>query len=146
MGAIGEMTLEDAAREATGNWRSWTCFVWDREREIDAPENWSIVYTHNRDSGLLDQSNADVIAYALKRFTTGTRRRSLREPRALQSGVDGFTFESGVTVGSRTRSALPYPLRATGRLPVLGENDYTEREQGHPRQRGGRLLATEEPV
>jgi len=39
MGAIGEMTLEDAAREATGNWKSWTCFVWDRKLEIDDPES-----------------------------------------------------------------------------------------------------------
>ena len=69
MGAIGEITLEDAAREAAGNWRSWTCFVWDREREIDDAENWSIVYTHNRDSGLLAQSNAAAIADVLRPFS-----------------------------------------------------------------------------
>ena len=66
MGTIGEMTLEDAACEAAGNWRSWTCFVWGREREIDDAENWSIIYSHNRDSGLLDQSNAAAMADALR--------------------------------------------------------------------------------
>jgi hypothetical protein len=69
MGTIGEMNLEDAAREAAGNWRSWTCFVWDRLQEIHDPECWSMVYTHNRDSGLLAQSNAAVIAEALMSFS-----------------------------------------------------------------------------
>ena len=26
MSMIGELTLEDAAKEAAGNWQSWTCF------------------------------------------------------------------------------------------------------------------------
>ena len=65
----GKPDAEDAAREAAGNWRSWTCFVWDREREIDDAENWSIVYTHNRDSGLLAQSNAAAIADVLRPFS-----------------------------------------------------------------------------
>jgi hypothetical protein len=60
------MTLEDAAKQAAGNWKSWTCFVWCRESEIADTDNWAIIYTHNRDSGLLDQSNADAIAEALE--------------------------------------------------------------------------------
>jgi hypothetical protein len=55
MGAIGEMTVEDAARAAAGNWKRFSCFCWDRLREIDDPDAWAIVYTHNSDSGLLDQ-------------------------------------------------------------------------------------------
>jgi hypothetical protein len=66
MTALGELTLEDAAKEAAGNWRSWTCFVWNRERDLSDPESWAIIYTHNRDSGLLDQSNA--ISKAMERF------------------------------------------------------------------------------
>jgi hypothetical protein len=71
MSTLAEMTLEDAAEYAAGNWRSWACFVWFRESEIAVPEDWSIIYTHNRDSGLLDQSNADRIAKALEPFTEG---------------------------------------------------------------------------
>src|ERR1017187_1225353 len=56
---VGEMTLEDAAREAAGNWKRFESFCWFRERDLDDPENWAIIYTHNRDSRLLDQSNAD---------------------------------------------------------------------------------------
>ena len=29
MSMVGEMTLEDAAKQLGGNWKSWTCFVWD---------------------------------------------------------------------------------------------------------------------
>ena len=54
MVTIGDITLEGAARAMAGNWRSWTCFVWDRRHDLRDPENWSIVYTNNRDSGLLD--------------------------------------------------------------------------------------------
>lgn len=62
MTTIGEMTLKDAAREAAGNWKRFDCFCWDRLHDIDDPDDWTIIYTHNRDSRLLDQSNADAIA------------------------------------------------------------------------------------
>src|SRR4051812_32101983 len=71
MTMLGEMTLEDAAAQAAGNWRRFTCFVWDRQREIDDPDAWAIIYTYNRDSGLLDLSNASVIAEAMEPFTDG---------------------------------------------------------------------------
>ena len=45
------MTLEDAAKEAAGNWQHFESFVWFRDSEIDDPDNWAIIYTHNRDSG-----------------------------------------------------------------------------------------------
>ena len=30
MTMLGEMTLEDAAKEAAGNWQHLECFVWDQ--------------------------------------------------------------------------------------------------------------------
>jgi hypothetical protein len=87
MGAIGEMTLEHVAREAAGNWRSWTCFVWGREREIDDAENWSIIYTHNRDNVLLAQSNASVIAVALKSFSETENPDVVFEPAVHSPGT-----------------------------------------------------------
>ena len=89
MNALGELTLEDAAKDAAGNWQSWTCFVWDRERDLADPDNWSIIYTHNRDSGLLDQSNADAIAEAMEPFTDGD------DPDVV--------MESHCSLGSRSR-------------------------------------------
>jgi len=60
---LDEFDLETAAREARGNWQKFDCFGW-HDRPEDC-EEWAIVYTHNRDSDLLDQSNADAIDEAL---------------------------------------------------------------------------------
>jgi hypothetical protein len=128
---IGEMTLEEAARKAAGNWRSWTCFVWDRQREITDPENWSILYTHNRDSGLLDQSNAEVIAKALTPFTTGEDANVVLESHAhwAVGHVDGFSirvYRAGeITDAFRTYHAL---CEQQADYSVLDESDYAERE------------------
>ena len=43
-------------------------FSWDRSNEIDDADQFCLVYTHNRDSGLLDQSNAEAIRQAMKPF------------------------------------------------------------------------------
>ncbi len=107
MATIGEMTLEDAALEAACNWRTWTCFVWDRKPEIGDPENWSIVYTHNRDSGLLDQSNAEVIAKAMKPFAAANDPDVVFESHShwAVGHVTGSASGSTVTARLPTRSA-----------------------------------------
>ena len=65
---IGQLTVEEAAKEAVGNWMEFDCFSWHGSHEIEDADQFCIVYTHHRDSGLLDQSNADVIAEAMERF------------------------------------------------------------------------------
>ena len=77
------------AKEAAGNWREFDCFAWfDQPADAD---NWTIVYTSNRDSGLIDQSNAAAIDKVLRRFKADVRsgaplplggrlRRWLRHP------------------------------------------------------------------
>ena len=60
------MNIEQRAKELAGNWRNFNNFSWH-----DQPENaedYAIVYTHNRDSGLLEKSNAKAIALALEPF------------------------------------------------------------------------------
>ncbi len=131
MSMIGEMTLEDAAHEAAGNWRSWTCFVWDRERELDDPESWCIVYTHNRDSGLLDMSNAEVIAKAMKPISAGNDPDVDFESHShwAVGHVDGFSirvFRDGeITDAFRTYHGLSERL---AEYSILDESDYSERE------------------
>ena len=102
MSMLGELTLEDAAHEAAGNWRSWTCFVWDREREIPDSDNWAIIYTFNRDSGLLTMSNADVIAKAMEPFTETTTRMSFL--RAMTTGQSGTWMGSASGFTGTVRS------------------------------------------
>jgi hypothetical protein len=131
MATIGEMTIEDAAREAAGNWRSWTCFVWNRLRNIDDPECWSIVYTHNRDSGLLAQSNAAMIAEALRPFSEIENPDVVFESHShwAVGHVDGFSmrvYRAGeVTNAFRAYHGLMERLEA---YPVLDESDYGRRE------------------
>ena len=131
MVTIGEMTLEDAARTKAGNWRSWTCFVWDRKHDLRDPENWSIIYTHHRDSGLLDQSNAEVIAKTLTPFTTNEDPDVVFESHAhwAVGHVDGFSIrvyrDGEITDAFRAYRGLMERLDGN---PVLDEADYGRRE------------------
>jgi len=60
-----DMTVEMAAVEARGNWRKFDSFSWWGGDDEWVRDDVGIVYTSNRDSGLLDLSNASVIAAAL---------------------------------------------------------------------------------
>ena len=131
METIGEITLEDAARKAAGNWQSWTCFVWFRDSEAGDPGSWSIVYTHNRDAGLLKQSNAEFIAKALKPYTGGEDPDVVLESHShwAVGHVDGFSirvYRGGViTDAFRAYHDL---LERLAEYPILDESDYAERE------------------
>jgi hypothetical protein len=131
METIGEMTLEDAARKAAGNWQSWTCFVWFRDSEVGDLQSWSIIYTHNRNSGLLKQSNAEVIAKALNPFTTGDEPDVVFERHShwAVGHVDGFSIrvyrDGEITDAFRAYHELTERL---AEYPILDETDYAERE------------------
>lgn len=71
MSSIAGLDIEEAAKAAAGNWQRFSSFVWWRAREIFDAEQHAIIFTHHRDSGLLDQSNAAIIAKKLDPFTEG---------------------------------------------------------------------------
>src|SRR6516225_1706087 len=131
MGTIGEMTLEEAASQAAGNWKRYSCFCWDRLREIDDPDDWAIIYTHHRDSGLLDQSNAAAIADALRPFSETNNPDVVFESHAhwAVGHVDGFSMRvyrvDAITDAFRTYHELSERL---AEYPILEESDYAERE------------------
>lgn len=58
-------SLQDAAEDAAGNWARFDSFVWWEKPEN--PEEWTVVYTNNRDSGPLDRSNANAIAKEMEK-------------------------------------------------------------------------------
>ena len=58
---LGTLDIDEAAKKAAANWQKFDSFIWFRDRDLDDADKWAIIYTHNRDSGLLDQSNASVI-------------------------------------------------------------------------------------
>ena len=131
MTAIGEMALEDAAREAAGNRSRFNSFVWDRLHELDDPEGWAIIYPHNRDSRLLDMSNADAIAEAMEPFTDGDDPDVVMEShghwavghvdsfsiRVFRDGEDTDAFQSYHDIAERLSD-----------YPILDEGDCGERE------------------
>ncbi len=128
---IGELTIEDAAKEAAANWRRFTCFVWDRARDLHDADDWAITYTHNRDSGLLDLSNAAAIAEALTPFTEAADPDVVFESHShwAVGHVDGFSvrvFRDGeITEAFRTYHDLAERMAD---YPILDESDYGERE------------------
>jgi hypothetical protein len=128
---LGELTLQDAAREAAGNWRHFECFSWHRGRELNDAENWTIIYTHNRDSGLLDQSNAAAIAEAMDTFTKGKNPDAVPEHHHHWAcgWADGFSIR--VYRGHRiTRAFKAYHALAQrlAQYPLLDEDDFSRRE------------------
>jgi hypothetical protein len=127
----GAMGLEPAAKAAAGNWGKFECFVWDRERDLDDPGSWAIIYTHNRDSGLLDQSNAAAIEEVMRPFTDGDDPDVVFESHShwAVGHVDGASirvFRDGqITEAFTAYHALAQRLAD---YPILDEEDYSRRE------------------
>jgi hypothetical protein len=63
--------VEAAARQLAGNWRDFDCFAWRRGYDLEDADQWAILYTSGRDSGLLAQSNHAEITKLLAPFTEG---------------------------------------------------------------------------
>jgi len=128
---LGDLTIEEAANESAGNWRTFDCFVWWREQEMDDADDWMIHYSHHRDSGLLDQSNAQQIREALAPFTDGDDPYVVKESHSHRAvgHIDGFSlrvFRNGkITEAFRTFHKLMESLAA---YPILNEEDFSNRE------------------
>jgi len=128
---LGEMDLEAAAKAAAGNWRQFECFCWHRAGELPDAEKWAIIYTHHRDSGLLDQSNAAAIEEALMRFTESDDPNVVFEShfRWAVGHVDGMSIRvyrrGRITKAFRTYHELAQQMAD---YPVLDESDYSDRE------------------
>jgi len=128
---LGELELESAAKEAAGNWRHFECFAWHRASDLDDADNWCLVYTHHRDSELLDQSNAVVIEKMLEPFTKGKNPDVVAEHH--HHWAVGWADGYGIRVFRRGRitKALRKYHELAVRLadyPVLDEEDYSARE------------------
>jgi len=126
---LGEFDLETGAREARGNWQKFDSFGW-HDRPEDGAE-WAIVYTHNRDSDLLDQSNADAIDKALAPFTEGDNP----DVRAEHHGHWACGWIDGYAIHVYRNGQITEAFRAYHELaarladyPVLDEEDFSRRE------------------
>lgn len=132
MRTLGTLDLEDAAKKAAGNWQRFDSFVWFRDKDIEDADRWAIIYTHNRDSGLLDQSNASVIAKAIAPFTEGDDPDVVFESHShwAVGHVDGFSVRVFDGDGEITEAFRKYHelAEAMHDYAILDEEDYSERE------------------
>ena len=97
------------------------------------PGDWAIIYTHHRDSGLMDQSNAAAIEEALKPFTEGDDPDVVFESHFhwAVGHIEGFS----VRVYRRGRGRITKAFKAYHALAermaqyqILNESDYCDRE------------------
>lgn len=132
MPTLGTLTLEVAAQKAAGNWQRFDSFVWFRDHDVEDADQWAIIYTHNRDSRLLDQSNAAVIAKAMVPFTEGDDPDVVFESHShwAVGHVDGFSVRVFDGDGEITEAFHKYHelAEAMDGYPILDESDYSERE------------------
>ena len=119
------MSIEIAARKYAGNHESFDSFCW-----FDAPEDaeqWAIVYTHNRDSSILDRCNAEAIAKALAPFEDA---RESRHNHWVCGWVEGFAIrvyrDGQITEAFQTYYDLQCKMND---YPVLDESRLGEMEQ-----------------
>jgi hypothetical protein len=126
---LGEMELEAAASEAAGNWRKFNSFAWHRQNELHKPDDWAIFYTHHRDSGILDQSNAAAIEEALTPFTKNGDVVFESHFHWAVGHIDGFSVRV-VRRGRITKAFKAYHALAErlAQYPILNEDDYFARE------------------
>jgi len=131
MSSLGTMDLEAAAKQPAGNWRKFECFAWHRAYDLDDADSFAIIYTHHRDSGLLDQSNAEAIRKALEPFTEGDDPDVIEESHSswLVGWIDGFAvrvFRDGqITEAFKAYHEIAERL---AEYPVLSDEDYSHRE------------------
>ncbi len=127
---IEETEIEAAANEAAGNWMKFDSFYWFRD-DIQDAEKWAIIYTHHRDSGLLDLSNASVIEKSLETFTDGDDPDVILESHNhwAVGHIDGFSIR--VFRDGKITDAFRKYHKLNERMddyPVLDEDDYSNRE------------------
>ena len=124
--------IEEAAQKVAGNWKHFDSFVWFRDRELDDADQWAVVYTNNRDSRMLDQSNAAFIAEALEPFAEGDDPDVVFESHHhwAVGHVDGFSIRVFHRNGEITEAFTKYHELAErmADYPTLDESDYSERE------------------
>lgn len=121
---------ESFAKKAAGNHLRFESFHWSDEPQ-EGSENWTIVYTHNRDSGLLEQSNAACIAKKLQKYIkNGTDVFSEHHSHWACGWVEGYAIRVYTAEGTITEAFKAWcDLQdAIAYYPVLDEEDYSRRE------------------
>jgi hypothetical protein len=132
MSSIAGLDIEEAANQAAGNWQKFDSFVWWRARELERPEDFTVYYTHHRDSGLLDQSNHVVISKAMEKFMDGDDPDVIVEDHShwAVGWIKGFAvrvFDDNGEITDAYRCLHELQERMAD-FPILDESLYSEME------------------
>ena len=120
-------SLEQRAKECAGNWLEFESFCWHGQPE-DA-HDWHVWYTENRDSGLLEQSNAEQINKSLGQFIESGDVVAERHRHWAVGWVAGYAirvYKNGTITPAFIKCAEL--LEALEEYPVLNEEHYGELE------------------
>jgi hypothetical protein len=123
-----DQDVDKLAHEAAGNWKEFESFAWfDRPEDAD---RWCIVYTSNRDSGLVDESNADAIEEIMSDPAFEDDVRSESHSHWAVGHVDGFSIRCFGDDGAATKAfkAMVDIARKLEDYPLLDEDDHSRRE------------------
>lgn len=129
--SLGSLALAEAAKTAAGNWKKYETFCWHRAHVLEDAENWTVHYTHHRDSGLLAESNGAAIGKELEPFLEDDNADVMAETHNhwAVGWVAGFAVrvfrKKRITPAFRLLHDLAVKLEE---YPVLDEQDYARRE------------------
>ena len=113
------------------NWRMFGSFYWNWSKQgIDDPDLWSIIYTHNRDSTLIDESNASAIDKAMASFVIDGSAYTEDHNHWAVGWIKGYSVRVYGNDGQPTPAiAAMYAIACQlEQYPILDETDYSERE------------------
>jgi hypothetical protein len=138
--------IDIQAREMAGNWKKFSDFGWHRRHDLEDPDNWMIFYTHNRESGLMEESNHHIISQALNRKDFADDVMEENHSHWACGWVAGFAIRCLDKEGHATPAFREVVKLSTAiaDYPLLDDSDYSQREYDAAlesiEQEGGRLV------
>src|SRR5262245_41147296 len=120
--------VEGAAKEMAGNHQRFDSFAWhDRPADDD---KWTIVYTRNRDSRLLEESNAEAIDRELGPLFKSGDIVPEHHGHWACGWIDGYAIRVYDDTGAITPAFRRWCelCEQLADYPVLDEEDYSRRE------------------
>jgi hypothetical protein len=126
-------TLKEYAAEMAGNWKKFQSFGWSDKPEM--AEDWTIIYTHNRDSDVLEQSNANAIKREMEPFAEGDDPDAVEEHHGhwAVGWVDGWAirvygYSKGRKIITKAFEKMYELQKRLLNYPALNEDDWSQRE------------------
>jgi len=121
------MDIIERAKKLVGNWKKFGSFAWHEQPEN--PENWCIVYTVNRDSDLLTESNARAIDEIMKPFVDDETARAEDHNHWAYGWIRGYSImvykDGEIAEAFKAWHGIQERL---DNYPVMNEDDWSRRE------------------